>query len=39
MTIQKKTSFPILVEAITGFFQNRPPDFGLLGLSPAVAPL
>jgi len=39
MTIQKKSSFSLLVEAITGFFQKRAPDFGLLGFSSAIAPL
>jgi len=39
MTIQKKSSFSLLVEAITGFFQKRTADFGLLGLSSPVTPL
>jgi transposase len=36
-TIQKKSSFALLVEAVSAFFLGRTPDLSLLGLSPQTA--
>jgi transposase len=38
-TIQKKSSFVLLVEAVSAFFHGREPDLSLLGLSSQTATL